>query len=178
MARKLREVADASAMPGIPQAHVLMSYVSRWESGDTGVSRRYRLLICAAFGIQPEDFGPPGFKKPSAASLDIVILRKHPPGTGAGKGCQFNTFCTTLAKFILQSADAGQSPQYVCGRDLTRAITELMGQAGTTVIIQRIVRPDQGDAPGQTHPAARRDRPGDEITAGHGGPDAPKERHG
>lgn len=144
MARKLREAADRAAMPGTPQAHVLMSYVSRWELGHVSVSPRYRVLICAAFGIQPEVFGPRGLKKPAAARLDIVILRKHPPGTGAGKACQFNKFCPTLAKFIVQPADARKSPQYFCGRDLTRAITELMGQTDTTVGIQRIVWPDQG----------------------------------
>jgi transcriptional regulator with XRE-family HTH domain len=143
MARKLRQAADATAMPGIPHAHVLISYVSKWEWEHVGVSERYRLLYCAAFGIQPKDFGPPGSKRPTADNLAIVMFRTHPAGTGAGRGCQFNRFCTTPAKFLLQPAGVRQSARYACGRDLTRAINEVAGQAGTAVIVQRIVWPDQ-----------------------------------
>lgn len=150
MARKLREAADAIGMPGIPQVHVLMSYVSRWEWQYCGVSERYRLLYCAAFGIAPSNFGPPGLKKPSAAGRDIVMFHAHPVGTGAPKECGFNEFCTALAKFIVQRSGADQKPEFVCGRDLAQAINELTGTARTAVVVQRITWQSESSDPAQS----------------------------
>jgi hypothetical protein len=57
MARQLVRAAGDDRHT-LPSKECLLVYVRRWERGDVGVSERYTLLYCEAFGITPEQFGP------------------------------------------------------------------------------------------------------------------------
>jgi hypothetical protein len=59
MARQLVRAAG-DARHTLPSKECLLVYIRRWERGDTGMSERYRLLYCAALGIEPAAFGPHG----------------------------------------------------------------------------------------------------------------------
>ncbi len=55
MARQLREVAKVVGDP-LPEHDALVSMIRRWERG-AGVSERYRLHYCRAFGLPAEKYG-------------------------------------------------------------------------------------------------------------------------
>jgi hypothetical protein len=57
MARQLVRAAGDDRHT-LPSKECLLVYVRRWEHGHTGMSERYRLLYCAALGIEPAAFGP------------------------------------------------------------------------------------------------------------------------
>jgi hypothetical protein len=93
MARQLIAAARSRGVGHMPGVKSLTHNIYRWEGGD-GVSQRYLLAYCAAFGIEPADFpskaGPrrsPGAPSELAAdnalprAVDIVAAR----GTLAGK---------------------------------------------------------------------------------------------
>jgi hypothetical protein len=58
MGRRLCEAARASGDNTVPGKQAMCRNVRRWESGHGGVSERYMLHYCKAFGIQPQAFGP------------------------------------------------------------------------------------------------------------------------
>ena len=58
MTRRLRRAA-AAADDRLPRNECLATMIRRWERGETGVSERYKLYYCRAFGIEVEQFGPP-----------------------------------------------------------------------------------------------------------------------
>jgi hypothetical protein len=57
MARQLIKAAHSNDDTSIPGADTLARYVYRWESGAVGLTDRYKLYYCQAFGIPPADFG-------------------------------------------------------------------------------------------------------------------------
>lgn len=58
MARQLIAAARSRGDSHMPGVKSLTHNIYRWESGD-GVSQRYVLAYCAAFGIKPDDFPRP-----------------------------------------------------------------------------------------------------------------------
>jgi len=58
MGRRLCEAAKASGDKTIPGNEAMRRNIRRWESGRGGVSERYILHYCKAFGIPPQTFGP------------------------------------------------------------------------------------------------------------------------
>lgn len=58
MGRRLCEAAKASGDRTIPGNEAMCRNIRRWESGRGGVSERYILHYCKAFGISPQTFGP------------------------------------------------------------------------------------------------------------------------
>ena len=60
MARKIAWAAGGDRHT-LPSQECLLVYIRRWERGTVGVSERYVLLYCMAFGIEPDQFGPPGW---------------------------------------------------------------------------------------------------------------------
>ncbi len=65
MTRRLRRAAAESG-DKLPAGECLWTMIRRWERGGTGVSERYRLHYCRAFGIEPGQFGPPGWAPATA----------------------------------------------------------------------------------------------------------------
>jgi hypothetical protein len=59
MGRQLHRAAKANNDHTVPGVAALAAYVRRWEKGKVGLTERYRLHYCTAFGIAPTDFGPP-----------------------------------------------------------------------------------------------------------------------
>jgi len=59
MGRQLHHAAKATGDHTVPSARILAAYVRRWEADRMGITERYRLHYCTAFGIQPTHFGPP-----------------------------------------------------------------------------------------------------------------------
>jgi len=57
MARELIKVANSNGHTSIPGVDTLSRYVCRWESGAVGLTDRYKLYYCQAFGISSADFG-------------------------------------------------------------------------------------------------------------------------
>jgi len=55
MARQLIAAVRSRGGGQLPGVKSLTHNIYRWEGGD-GVSQRYRLAYCAAFGIEPADF--------------------------------------------------------------------------------------------------------------------------
>jgi hypothetical protein len=55
MARELARAAGDSR-DTLPSKECLLVYIRRWERGTVGVSERYKLLYCTAFGIEPAEF--------------------------------------------------------------------------------------------------------------------------
>jgi hypothetical protein len=70
MARRLA-VAAGAERGTLPSKECLLVYIRRWERGTVGVSERYRLLYCRAFGIELTQFGgQPGDGNGPAAGDD------------------------------------------------------------------------------------------------------------
>ena len=58
MARRLIQAARTAGDVGIPGLESICTYIRRWEHGD-GLTERYKLYYCAAFGIPTQEFGRP-----------------------------------------------------------------------------------------------------------------------
>jgi len=58
MARQLRQAAQASGDNTVPSRDALCRNIRRWEAGKGGVSERYKLYYCTAFGLPPDEFDP------------------------------------------------------------------------------------------------------------------------
>lgn len=80
MAHQLRRAAKASG-DVLPGPGALVRYVRRWEEGHNGVSERYRLHFCKAFGIEPDDFGP---SRPWPARPGEPVSPASVPASGPG----------------------------------------------------------------------------------------------
>jgi len=90
MGRRLQQAARSTGDHTVPGIAILASYVRRWEKGIIGLTERYQLHYCTAFGIPPAQFGPPalpgeqpgtGALAPRPASRDVTTLRPGvPPG--------------------------------------------------------------------------------------------------
>src|SRR6266566_5303763 len=78
MARQLARAAGGGRHL-LPSQECLLVYTRRWERGLVGVSERYVLLYCAAFGIEPDQFGPPGWEPAS------VTTRNSDEGADPGR---------------------------------------------------------------------------------------------
>jgi transcriptional regulator with XRE-family HTH domain len=69
MARQLAR-ATGDQRGALPSKDCLLTYIRRWERGTVGVSERYRLLICTAFGIPLAHFGQDQPAVPLPADTD------------------------------------------------------------------------------------------------------------
>jgi transcriptional regulator with XRE-family HTH domain len=78
MGRQLQKAAKTSGDHTVPRTAILASYVRRWEADRIGVTERYRLHYCAAFGIAPNQFGP------RAPDTQLPRTTGHPAGMGTG----------------------------------------------------------------------------------------------
>lgn len=80
MARQLRQAAGSFGET-VPGNDSLVAEIRRWERGRVGVSERYRLFFCKAFGIAPAQFDG------SAVAGDLVLVRELQHGeTGSEPG--------------------------------------------------------------------------------------------
>jgi hypothetical protein len=57
MARRLVQVGQAAGDTSVPDVDCMCAYVRRWENDAHGLTERYRLYYCTAFGIPPGQFG-------------------------------------------------------------------------------------------------------------------------
>jgi transcriptional regulator with XRE-family HTH domain len=56
MASRLQAAASLTADKQVPSTEYLIRSIRRWERGAVGVSERYQLYFCAAFGLPPGAF--------------------------------------------------------------------------------------------------------------------------
>src|SRR5262249_11483113 len=80
MGRQLHRAAKATGDHTVPRMAILASYVRRWEAGEYGVTERYRLHYCAAFGISHSQFGP---AQPAREQADELVRATVPVPMGA-----------------------------------------------------------------------------------------------
>ena len=57
MARRLIQAARDADDKAIPELNGMLHNIHRWER-EGGVSERYRVYYCRAFGIHPSQFAP------------------------------------------------------------------------------------------------------------------------
>jgi hypothetical protein len=86
MARQLANAAG-DLRHTLPSKECMLVYIRRWERGDVGVSERYTMLYCTAFGIELSQFGPhpertataapPSTRQPEQATIRLRDLRDH-----------------------------------------------------------------------------------------------------
>jgi hypothetical protein len=81
MARRLIKAARARDDTSLPCVENICHNIYRWERGTAGLSERYQLYYCVAFGISPDEFGAgqseqagdlPGFSAGEVAVLDLI----------------------------------------------------------------------------------------------------------
>jgi transcriptional regulator with XRE-family HTH domain len=72
MARQLRQSAKASD-DELPCMESMCHNIYRWERGETGVSERYILHYCRAFGIEVDQFGPPSERRSDPKRLADIM---------------------------------------------------------------------------------------------------------
>ena len=85
MGRQLCEAARASGDGTVPGKEAMCRNIRRWESGRGGVSERYVLHYCQAFGISPQTFGPvPAPGDESVTGRTSASLRQVGPAMPAG----------------------------------------------------------------------------------------------
>src|SRR5260370_13021752 len=70
MARRLIEAGRDTGDTTVPGMDSMCHNIHRWEHGRGGLTERYKLHYCHAFGITPDQFGAdPAVSKPSGATL-------------------------------------------------------------------------------------------------------------
>jgi transcriptional regulator with XRE-family HTH domain len=69
MARQLIRAGQARGDKHVPGLDSTCHNIYRWERGADGLSERYKLHYCQAFGIRPSQFGPPGDPAPRSAAV-------------------------------------------------------------------------------------------------------------
>lgn len=74
MARQLIKAARASDDTSLPGVENICHNIYRWERGTVGLSERYRLYYCAAFGISPGEFGAEPGELPSFSAGELAVL--------------------------------------------------------------------------------------------------------
>ena len=90
MARQLIQVGRATGDTSVPGMDSMCHNIHRWERGEGGLTERYKLHYCKAFGIPPDQFGtdpaqPPGRRRrlPPWRSHPVhrrpCHLRRQPP---------------------------------------------------------------------------------------------------
>lgn len=57
MARRLIQAARGVGDSSVPGIESMCQYIRRWEGGVVGLTERYRLCYCEAFGITAAEFG-------------------------------------------------------------------------------------------------------------------------
>jgi transcriptional regulator with XRE-family HTH domain len=81
MARRLIKAARANDDTSLPGVENICHNIYRWERGTVGLSERYQLYYCVAFGISADEFGAgqadqvgdlSGFSAGEVAVLDLV----------------------------------------------------------------------------------------------------------
>jgi hypothetical protein len=88
MGRQLHRAAKANNDHTVPGVAALAAYVRRWEKGKVGVTERYRLHYCTAFGISPTEFGPPSHAHQTPDDLAVAepgLIGVLSAGPGAQK---------------------------------------------------------------------------------------------
>jgi hypothetical protein len=88
MARRLIQVAREADDTAVPELTGMLHNLHRWER-EGGVSERYKLYYCRAFGIHPSRFGPHAGQAVEeavapASSVTQVLLPAQPPGVVPG----------------------------------------------------------------------------------------------
>ena len=131
LARQLARAAGGDRHT-LPSQECLLVYIRRWERGTVGVSERYLLLYCAAFGIEPGQFGPPGWIPTSGGTkAALAAVTDRPPLTGvlreicdtfrdAAKSCQLRA--EQLAEPALAALCRGQVLAYTAAADNLDAV--------------------------------------------------------
>jgi hypothetical protein len=79
MARRLTQAAREADDKAIPEHSGMLHNMHRWER-EGGVSERYRLYYCRAFGIHPSQFGPRPAPQPGdTAAVEATVAVSHVP---------------------------------------------------------------------------------------------------
>jgi tetratricopeptide (TPR) repeat protein/transcriptional regulator with XRE-family HTH domain len=73
MGRQLQQAAKTTGDHTVPRTAILTSYVRRWEAGKIGLTERYRLHYCTAFGIPPAHFGTGQLHAYSSQPADSAV---------------------------------------------------------------------------------------------------------
>src|SRR5580698_599329 len=66
-ARRLVQAGKDAGDTAVPGVDGMCRYIYRWERGENGLTERYRLYYCKAFGIPAARFGPSTDDLPPAA---------------------------------------------------------------------------------------------------------------
>lgn len=77
MGRRLQQAARSAGDHTVPGTAILASYVRRWEKGAIGLTERYQLYYCAAFGLPPAQFAAlslRGQRPPVGATMSHPVL--------------------------------------------------------------------------------------------------------
>jgi len=69
MARRLIQAGQGAGDTSMPGIESMSHYIRRWETGDVGLTERYKLYYCEVFGITAAEFG---LQDPSAGHLATV----------------------------------------------------------------------------------------------------------
>jgi transcriptional regulator with XRE-family HTH domain len=86
LARQLIKAAHESGDTAIPGVDSLYHYVHRWENGENGLTERYLLYCCKAFGIPAGQFGreipvaEPSCHAATISMHDLSVAVHHEPG--------------------------------------------------------------------------------------------------
>ena len=80
MARRLIATARETGDDGLPSAENLRKSIYRWETGQTDVSEKYRLLYCRVFEIKRAQFGPQPEPPADEAVLQPATVLPSGPG--------------------------------------------------------------------------------------------------
>ena len=79
-ARRLVQAGKDAGDTAVPGVDGMCRYIYRWERGENGLTERYRLYYCKAFGIPAARFGPSTDDLPPAAQASTdglaVALRR------------------------------------------------------------------------------------------------------
>jgi hypothetical protein len=70
MARQLISAARRSGDTSMPGVDSVSHNIYRWERGSNGLTDRYKLHYCRAFGISPDDFGSGQAERPVYQACD------------------------------------------------------------------------------------------------------------
>lgn len=81
MARRLIDAGRAAGDPAVPGIDTMTAYIRRWEHDQYGPTERYMLYYCAAFGIQPGQFGR---AEPEAAEATRAKANRRTQGPATG----------------------------------------------------------------------------------------------
>jgi hypothetical protein len=124
MARQLIAAARTRGDSHMPGVKSLTHNIYRWESGD-GVSQRYILACCAAFGIAPGEF-PRGARVAARAGAGAAVTAAPGPVQGTGEELLTVAHDASERAWQAEQRGIGDSTLEQLRSDVTRLSREYM----------------------------------------------------